>query len=577
LILNGYNVQLGSFSAICNSRSGSDSIRIEFDIDFDNSSSSNAQRPADERGNGTSRKPIPLALSCTVDFSQQFGKGKNTAESSRVRVTNGNYRVTSSEPLQRLVNLEHSGGVEEYSSPINNVEMTVRSSTPDEDARLFERTVPDYQWLALSESSHNFLVAFEPKDSTADPHAMYIAVISHFLPKYIMQSFSVVRRQREESTSTLELLMFFSPTANIFQERPALTEPISNFLDASVSESLVQKMNAILNELEDAPAVEGDSLRALLQDIHDKLELAGRLSSSSPEIERIAGVISESLFSDPDSDDDTVGFDMMYCDSVAEAITLAADRTTDYFVRNIRYLGPLRLEPDAAQSFSPSSEPNDVGPKGEYAAVVFDAHRHRTISWWNPYTATVDTGPFGRAVNDWLQYIGVAEAVSVQEAAISGYSWRVRPAHDRVQRPLSAVGVGVSQVLPILIAGLLAPENALLLIEQPELHLHPRAQARLTDFFVGLALTSRRCIVETHSEPFINQLRWNLVRGNIIADDVVRIYFATQDEYADSTFAPIEVNEDGVIVNWPVGFFDENLLLEDKITEAAIRRRVQAR
>ena len=68
-----------------------------------------------------------------------------------------------------------------------------------------------------------------------------------------------------------------------------------------------------------------------------------------------------------------------------------------------------------------------------------------------------------------------------------GVSWQIVHRDGHQPLPLNAVGVGISQILPILVMGLLAPSHTLLLIEQPELHLHPSVQARLGDFFMGLA------------------------------------------------------------------------------------------
>ncbi len=87
------------------------------------------------------------------------------------------------------------------------------------------------------------------------------------------------------------------------------------------------------------------------------------------------------------------------------------------------------------------------------------------------------------ALNTWVGYLGVANEIKAQTAGQSGVSWQVVQAKGRRALPLAAVGVGVSQILPILVMGLLAPTNTLLVVEQPELHLHPSVQARLGDFF----------------------------------------------------------------------------------------------
>ena len=119
-------------------------------------------------------------------------------------------------------------------------------------------------------------------------------------------------------------------------------------------------------------------------------------------------------------------------------------------------------------------------------------------------------------------------------AGISGVAWKVILKEGQKLHSLSEVGVGVSQVLPILVMGLLSPMYTLLIIEQPELHLHPSVQARLGDFFVGLSKCKKQCLIETHSENLISQLRYHIVRsGGQDKSDCI-IYFVDQDEKCTS-------------------------------------------
>ena len=112
-----------------------------------------------------------------------------------------------------------------------------------------------------------------------------------------------------------------------------------------------------------------------------------------------------------------------------------------------------------------------------------------------------------------MGYLGVANEIKIQMAGQSGVSWQVVHMKGRKALPLTAVGVGVSQILPILVMGLLAPNDTLLLVEQPELHLHPSVQARLGDFFMGLAQCEKQCLIETHSENLVSQLRYHTTQA----------------------------------------------------------------
>jgi predicted ATPase len=131
----------------------------------------------------------------------------------------------------------------------------------------------------------------------------------------------------------------------------------------------------------------------------------------------------------------------------------------------------------------------------------------------------------------------------------------------------------VSQVLPILVLALLADPGSTLIFEQPELHLHPRVQTRLADFFVSLATLDKQCLVETHSEYLINRLRF---LAAVAEDDNVSLstllYFVERDK-AHSHYRPIRINQFGVIDDWPSGFFDESEELAASILKAGAAKR----
>ena len=178
-------------------------------------------------------------------------------------------------------------------------------------------------------------------------------------------------------------------------------------------------------------------------------------------------------------------------------------------------------------------------------------------------------------MHQWLRYLGIADHVSTRSAGLAGVSWRVSSSATSQGHPLEAVGVGVSQVLPILVAGLLAPEGTILIMEQPELHLHERPQARLGDFFYGLTRVGKQVFVETHSAVLINQLRYLMVKLGQEARDAIAVYFVEQDEQGDARFEPIRISKGGAIENWPDGFFDESFRQEDRITEEGVRARAK--
>ena len=98
------------------------------------------------------------------------------------------------------------------------------------------------------------------------------------------------------------------------------------------------------------------------------------------------------------------------------------------------------------------------------------------------------------------------------------------------------VGYGVSQALPILVDTLQRPAaDEVFLLQQPEVHLHPRAQAELGSFFVSQAGKKRRFVIETHSDYLVDRVRMEIRRGNIRAQDVSLLSFRTEKARRDDS------------------------------------------
>ena len=115
------------------------------------------------------------------------------------------------------------------------------------------------------------------------------------------------------------------------------------------------------------------------------------------------------------------------------------------------------------------------------------------------------------------------------------------------------VGYGVSQALPILVDTLLrSSAHQDFLLQQPEVHLHPRAQAELGSFFARQADKRRRFIVETHSDYLVDRIRMEVRRGTLLAEDVSILYFDRKQTGA--IIHSLELDRHGSIKNPPPGF-----------------------
>lgn len=252
-----------------------------------------------------------------------------------------------------------------------------------------------------------------------------------------------------------------------------------------------------------------------------------------------------------------------------------------FFSNLVKYLGPLRDEPKPLYPLAAHADPTDIGLQGEMTAAVLNLHRERLIRYI-PSAAfgktPFDPSPVPRsleaAVTDWLKYLGVAETAKSVDKGKLGHEMKVSLSEGGPYHDLTHVGVGVSQVLPILVMALLADRDTTLIFEQPELHLHPKVQTRLGDFFLSIVLMGRQCLIETHSEYLINRLRYRAAaeqKTNRVTESL-KMYFVEKKDGA-SNFREVKVNEYGAILDWPEGFFDQSTQEAEEILRAAMEKR----
>ena len=257
------------------------------------------------------------------------------------------------------------------------------------------------------------------------------------------------------------------------------------------------------------------------------------------------------------------------------------DFIRDFFNEKIKYLGPLREEPRSLYPLESNGNTFDLGLKGENTAAVFENNKTRKIKYVNP--ACFEGGKVGElkpeedtlseAINKWLVYLGVANEMSTNDRGKVGHELKITTDIQDMQQDLTHVGVGVSQILPILVMCFLAGKGDSIILEQPELHLHPKVQTRLADFFVSMNALGKQCLLETHSEYLINRLRYLVAKSvdEKVANDTM-IYFVEKED-GHSIYSPITINKYGVIDDWPKGFFDESEDIATMIMRAGVEKR----
>lgn len=137
--------------------------------------------------------------------------------------------------------------------------------------------------------------------------------------------------------------------------------------------------------------------------------------------------------------------------------------------------------------------------------------------------------------------------------------WGMRDIRSGAPVALDQVGYGVSQLLPIVDLCVHA-QKQLICVEEPELHLHPRLQARLGNLF-ATAVVSRgnQVIVETHSESILLRVR-RLVRGRKLRPEEVAVIYVDNNASNGATVRRLRLGNQGELLDpWPSGFFDDSL------------------
>ncbi|MGW1653590.1 AAA family ATPase [Streptomyces atratus] len=161
----------------------------------------------------------------------------------------------------------------------------------------------------------------------------------------------------------------------------------------------------------------------------------------------------------------------------------------------------------------------------------------------------------------WMQEL--CPGVNLQATAIEGTDF-VRLSYGfggtaginatRRRRPTN-VGFGLTYALPIVVACLTTTPESLILLENPEAHLHPKGQTRMAALISAAAATGAQLVVETHSDHVLNGVRLAVKRGDLRPDDAVIHFFRGNGSGAE-VISP-RVDEDGMLAQWPEGFFDE--------------------
>jgi hypothetical protein len=243
---------------------------------------------------------------------------------------------------------------------------------------------------------------------------------------------------------------------------------------------------------------------------------------------------------------------------------------------SICYLGPLRELPARYYSWS-GEAPVDVGLDGDRTIEALLAAMTRTLepSGGNPVR-------FGELIAKWLLRMELLDSFEVRPIAPNrkDYEVLVRSRGSAETVKLTDVGLGISQVLPVLVQAFYVDPGSVVLLEQPELHLHPRAQSSLADLFIDAirmwedeSPRDIQLLVESHSEHFLRRLQRRIAEGKLSPDETA-LYFCSPGPEG-STIEKLQVDKYGRIANWPENFFGDAIGDTEHQMDAMLRRMEQ--
>lgn len=253
-------------------------------------------------------------------------------------------------------------------------------------------------------------------------------------------------------------------------------------------------------------------------------------------------------------------------------LSLALERT----LGALSYLGPLRVDPERTYPWL-GGAPEDVGPAGETTVQAILAGEDRRFNLKHRQRLR----SLQTIIAEQLKELGLIRAFRVVPIAPRRpeHEVRITVTGSRDEVLLTDVGFGISQVLPVLAQSFYAAPHSTILMEQPELHLHPRVQMNLADFFIAAAGAREQTtpgksvergtqfLIESHSEHFLRRLQRRIAEGRIRPEQVA-LYFCEM-QGGRSRLRALDVDLFGSIHNWPHDFFGDQM--EDVAAQAEAR------
>jgi predicted ATPase len=227
--------------------------------------------------------------------------------------------------------------------------------------------------------------------------------------------------------------------------------------------------------------------------------------------------------------------------------------------QNIHYIAADRIGPKSYYEKTTLGKFPNVGPRGEHTANILYRLEDKLVN--DKLYLGKDAKTLMQQTEEWLKNILGGAKLELKgkerEHTVLNLLFNTRDSEGRY-RP-SNVGFGYTYILPIVVSGLIAKSGEILIVENPEAHLHPKAQSELTKFLALVASCGVQVFIESHSEHVLNAIRVVTLQKEIdIKNDEVSVLYFQNDK--KEPFVHLKIDEKGKINNWVDGFFDQQEL-----------------
>lgn len=243
----------------------------------------------------------------------------------------------------------------------------------------------------------------------------------------------------------------------------------------------------------------------------------------------------------------------------SERINIISDKALSFDI-DVDYIGPFRMLPERQFHLTGRITYENTGAKGENAYPILGVSKlmktdlHKNVGDW-----------YKKNFNNW--------SLEVEDKNRPFIEITLNKNGSAIN--IVDVGQGMNQALPLVVRAHISKKDSLIILEQPELHLHPAAHGDIGELFAKSSKkNNQNFIIETHSENILLRIRKLVVENDfgLKAEDVI-IYWVDDSSPDSQNLNEIFIDEEGVLTDWPKGVFNENILEIQDMRKAVLRKK----